>query len=68
MHSAYYGPIDGRSYFAVECTHLADDLSASSLFEDFARHVRELGIFEGDLRLEGSMTLAHCLSESTGRL
>ena len=59
MHSAYYGPVDGRSYFAVECTHLADDLSAGSLFDDFACHVRKLRIFEGDLRLEGSMTLAH---------
>jgi protoporphyrinogen oxidase len=59
MHSAYYGPVDGRSYFAVECTHLAENVSAVSLFDDFACHVRKLGLFDGDLRLEGSMTLAH---------
>jgi protoporphyrinogen oxidase len=59
MHSAYYGLVDGRSYFAVECTHLAENLSADSLFDDFASHVHKLRIFDGDLRLEGSMTLAH---------
>ena len=59
MHSAYYGPVAGRSYFAVECTHLADNVSASSLFDDFICHVRKLRVFDGDLRLEGSMTLTH---------
>jgi protoporphyrinogen oxidase len=59
MHSAYYGTVDGRSYFAVECTHLAENVLAESLFDDFAGHVRKLRIFDGDLRLEGSMTLAH---------
>ena len=59
MHSAYYGPVDGRSYFAVECTHLAENVSVGSLFDDFACHVRKLRLFDGDLRLEGSMTLAH---------
>jgi protoporphyrinogen oxidase len=59
MHSAYYGPVAGRSYFAVECTHLADNVSARSLFDDFTCHVRKLRIFDGDLRLEGSMRLAH---------
>ena len=59
MHSAYYGPVDGRSYFAVECTHLAENVSVGSLFDDFACHVRKLRLFDGDLRLEGSMKLAH---------
>jgi protoporphyrinogen oxidase len=59
MHSAYYGPVDGRSYFAVECTHLAENVSAGSMFDDFACHVRKLSLFDGDLRLESSMTLAH---------
>src|SRR5262249_48734076 len=59
MHSAYYGAVDGRSYFAVECTHLGEGLSAGSLFADFVSHVRKLKVFEGELRLEDSMTLAH---------
>lgn len=53
MHSDAYGLCDGRSYCSVEVT---GDRSAGSAaaFVDFRAHTAGCGLFEGDLRLEGS--------------
>ncbi|MBO0734126.1 MAG: NAD(P)-binding protein [Methylocapsa sp.] len=57
MHSDYYGKHAGREFFDVEVTLGDKRPKAESLFEDFAAHTNQLGLFRGDLRLEGSMDL-----------
>lgn len=55
MHSDYYGRRDGREFFSVEITHRETGLQAATLFADFRHHSASVGLFAGDLRLEGSM-------------
>lgn len=59
VYSDFYGPADGREYFAVEV--IADHIghSAAQAEADFRAHVRLNGLFDGDLKLEGSQMLAN---------
>jgi protoporphyrinogen oxidase len=57
MHSDYYGKRAGREFFGVEITLRDGKPEPRSLFEDFAAHTKQLGLFRGDLRFEGSMDL-----------
>jgi len=59
VYSDFYGPANGREYFAVEV--IADHIghSAAEAEADFRAHVRMNGLFEGDLRLEGSQMLTN---------
>lgn len=59
LHSAYYGKAEGRHYFAVECTHLSDQLEADTLFSDFETHAGAMNLFTQRLRLEGFLRLEH---------
>jgi protoporphyrinogen oxidase len=58
-YSDFYGPVEGREYFAVEVN--ADHVSGSVdvAEQDFRRHVSENGLFKGDLRLEGSHVVSN---------
>ena len=57
MHSDYYGKRSGREFFCVEITLRDQRPEPRSLFDDFVAHTRQLGLFQGDLRLEGNMDL-----------
>ena len=57
MHSDFYGRANDREYFAVEVIANHVDYSTELAEQDFVRHVRTKGLFEGDLKLEGSMLL-----------
>lgn len=57
MHSDYYGTRKGREFFSVEVTLRDKTPEPQSLFEDFAAHMRQVGLFRGDLRLEGHREL-----------
>jgi protoporphyrinogen oxidase len=57
MHSDFYGRVNGREYFSVEVIGNQVDSSAELAEQDFVTHVRANGLFEGDLKLEGSMIL-----------
>lgn len=57
VHSSYYGKVEGRHYFSVECTQLDPQLSAASLFESFDSHARANNLFTGRLRLVGFSAL-----------
>ena len=67
MYSDFYGRSDDRKFFTVEV--IANDLvaSAESAAEDFRQHTSDNGLFLGDLRLEGSHTLAHAYPIYTDR-
>ena len=58
-YSDFYGPHDGREFFAVEV--IADQAHGSVEFaeKDFRTHTADNGLFTGDLRLEGSHVLEH---------
>jgi len=58
-YSDFYGPAEGREYFAVEVigSHVGD--SPERAEADFRDHVRRNGLFDGDLRLEGHHSLPH---------
>jgi hypothetical protein len=59
MYSDFYGRVDGREYFGVEvvANEAVDDVPSAE--HDFRRHTSASGLFGGDLRLEGSYTLAN---------
>jgi protoporphyrinogen oxidase len=57
MHSDYYGKRGGREFFCVEITLRDQQPDPQNLFDDFVAHTRQLGLFQGDLRLEGNMVL-----------
>lgn len=57
MHSDYYGTRDGRDFFIVEVTLVDEKPEPHRLFDDFVAHVQQLGLFLGDIRLEGHMVL-----------
>ncbi|MDE1156177.1 MAG: NAD(P)-binding protein [Acidobacteriaceae bacterium] len=57
VYSDFYGPTDGREYFAVEVV-ANDTITSIALAEaEFRQHVAKNGIFDGDLRLEGGHVL-----------
>jgi protoporphyrinogen oxidase len=53
MHSDCYGKADGREYFSVEVVQNGKPAVAEPFDQDFSGHVRRMGLFDGDLRLEG---------------
>jgi len=59
VYSDFYGRCEGREFFAAEVN--ADHVlgSAETAAEDFRRHSSENGLFNGDLKLEGTHTLAN---------
>ena len=59
VYSDFYGPADGREFFAVEVNsdHVLGSVERAE--QDFRRHASENGLFIGDLRLEGSHTLSN---------
>lgn len=59
MHSDFYGPADGREFFAVEVPAGASITEAEAAAVDFRRHTAANGLFAGDLVLEGSHILAN---------
>ncbi|MGF1624919.1 MAG: FAD-dependent oxidoreductase [Alphaproteobacteria bacterium] len=60
MHSDAYGLADGRSYGSVEVTDAGDaPVGAAAAFADFRAHMSACGLFDGTLRLEGSMVTDH---------
>lgn len=59
MHSDFYGLVNGRSYFSLECIVRGENEPVDRYFEDFVQTVHKCGLFEGELQLEG-----HRLTES----
>lgn len=59
VYSDFYGPAEGREFFAVEVIASQVQHSLQRAVDDFLRHTRANGLFRGDLRLEGSYTLDH---------
>ncbi len=57
VYSDFYGQSGGREYFAVEVIAGDTPRPVESAVDDFREHTRKNGLFEGDLRLEGSHTL-----------
>ena len=59
VYSDFYGRCEGREFFAAEVNadHVLGSVEAAA--EDFRRHSSENGLFNGDLKLEGSHTLAN---------
>lgn len=57
MYSDFYGRADGREYFTAEVIGNHVGGSAERAESDFRDHVRANGLFQGDLRLEGSCVL-----------
>ena len=59
VYSDFYGLSGGREYFAAEVNadHVGGSVDVAA--EDFRRHTAENGLFNGDLKLEGSHTLAN---------
>lgn len=57
MYSDFYGLADGREYFAAEVIahHVGSSIALAE--DDFRKHARANGLFDGDLRLEGSFSL-----------
>ena len=57
VYSDFYGRANGREYFGVEVVgHYADN-SIDKAEADFRRHMRQTGLFDGDLVLEGAQLL-----------
>jgi protoporphyrinogen oxidase len=59
MYSDFYGRVDGREYFGVEVVANESLAAVDAAEQDFRRHARVSGLFDGDLLLEGSHTLQH---------
>jgi protoporphyrinogen oxidase len=59
VYSDFYGRHADREYFAVEVNaqHVSGDAAVAD--EDFQAHVAKNGLFQGNLRFEGSHALAH---------
>jgi protoporphyrinogen oxidase len=51
MHSDFYGTAQGREYFSVEVP--AGDVSIDEIEADFRDSIASVGLFQGDLKLEG---------------
>ena len=65
-YSDFYGRHDGREYFGVEV--LADRVGhvVEAAERDFREHTTANGLFDGELRLEGSHVLPHAYPIYTG--
>jgi hypothetical protein len=57
MYSDFYGLVNGREYFTAEVIGNHVNFSTATAELDFRRHVAANRLFDGDLRLEGSMVL-----------
>jgi len=57
MYSDFYGLANGREYFTAEVIGNHVNFSAEMAELDFRNHVRMNHLFDGELRLEGSMVL-----------
>jgi protoporphyrinogen oxidase len=57
VYSDFYGKVKGRDYFTVEVNRPADGADIAHLEADFRASCAELGLFRGDLRLEGTHEL-----------
>jgi hypothetical protein len=57
MYSDFYGLVNGREYFTAEVIGNHVNFSAEMAEQDFRRQVQGNRLFDGDLRLEGSMVL-----------
>ena len=57
MYSDFYGLVHGREYFTAEVIGHHVNFSAEMAELDFRKHVQGNRLFDGDLRLEGSMVL-----------
>ncbi len=53
MHSDFYGMENGREYFSVECISRCPDERPETLFSEFGAQAKQVGIFDGELALEG---------------
>ncbi|SDT58436.1 FAD-dependent oxidoreductase [Bradyrhizobium canariense] len=67
MHSDFYGRVNGREYFAAEVIANDIDFSTPLAEQNFRKHVQANGLFEGDLKLEGSMILENAYPIYTER-
>lgn len=59
VYSDFYGAAQGREYFAAELNARHVGACAEAGDRDFHAHVAQNGLFDGDLRLEGSHVLDH---------
>ncbi|WP_084073383.1 NAD(P)-binding protein [Demequina sp. NBRC 110052] len=57
MHSDFYGTAEGREYFCVEVVASQSAPDVNSAESGFLTHVRKHGLFDGDLRIEGTHLL-----------
>jgi protoporphyrinogen oxidase len=58
MYSEFYGDVGGREYFGVEITGGSAGSTAEEADRDFRQHTAANGLLRGELKLEGSHTLA----------
>lgn len=66
MYSDFYGVSDGREYFTAEVNADHVDGSVEIAERDFRQHASQNGLFNGDLRLEGSHTVSNAYPVYTG--
>ncbi len=59
VHSDFYGRCSDREFFSVEVNAAAVGFDVAEAERDFREHVSGNGLFLGDLRLEGSHSLAN---------
>lgn len=57
VYSDMYGEAAGREYFAVEIVGDLSGAEPQAVASEFESHARKFGLFDGDLKLEGSNTL-----------
>lgn len=57
VYSDFYGRVEDREYFTAEVIANHVGHSAERAEDDFRKHVSANGLFDGDLRLEGSQVL-----------
>jgi hypothetical protein len=67
VHSDFYGRINDREYFAAEVIAYDAQSSVQLAEQDFRKHVQTNGLFDGDLKLEGSMILENAYPIYTER-
>ncbi|WP_102223812.1 NAD(P)-binding protein [Acidimangrovimonas sediminis] len=59
MHSDFYGHAGGRAYFSVEIALRAPEADPAQMLAEFRDLADRVGIFRGDLRLEGARLTSH---------
>jgi len=55
MHSDVYGKVKGWEFFNVEVPVISAPANAQRSFDDFRRMTEAVGIFDGEMRLAGSL-------------